>query len=209
MKLEFGMKIVIALAIAVLASGCMEAPKPEAHIAKSSDKYMMKSMIKYVKWGTRNPDIIVKKVYISGLKGHIDRSVQSAYNEYGSKFDIMSENMTKDYIKAAKQRGSTVKLYKNSVSHALAKATPRSFSIERGYDGYNYSLDPALIEYSKNGKIISVMLQKHKVSSMNMMSGGKGFLHYRYSEIITGKSASKLEYSIGNDILSNGFIRKI
>jgi len=187
----------------------MEAPKPQEHIAKSSDKYMMKSLIKYVKWGTNNPDIIVKKVYISGIKGHTDRSVAAAYSEYKSKFDSISENMTSGYIQAAKKRGNVVKLYKHLVSDALSKATPRSFSIERGYDWYSYSLDPSLVEYTKDGNIVSVMLQKHKVSSMKMMSGGKAYLHYRYTEIITGKSARKLEYAIGNNTLSNGFIRNM
>ena len=197
--------ILFILGISLL-SGCMEPPKPEELIAKTNDKYMMKTMVKYIKWGSRNPDMIVREVYISQLQGHTNFSISAALDEYRSKFDIMSEDMTRDYIKVAKSRGNIVKLYKNSVNKAISKVTPKGFYLDRGYDWSYYDLDPALIEYNKKGVIISVLLQKHKISKLGRM---KNFLHYRYSEIISGNLAKKLEYVIGNDTLSNGFIREL
>jgi len=197
--------ILLILGVSLL-SGCMEPPKPEELIAKTNDKYMMKTMVKYIKWGSRNPNMIIREVYISQLQGHTNFSISSALNEYRSKFDIMSEDMTKDYIKVAKSRGNIVKLYKNSVNEVISKATPRGFSLEKGYDKAYYNLDPAIIEYNKKNEIVSVLVQKHKISRLGNM---KNYLHYRYSEIISGNLAKKLEYVIGNDVLSNGFIREL
>lgn len=200
-------KIVLALLMAGLINGCMEPPKPEEHIARASDKYMMQAMVKYIDWGSRNPDIIAEKIYISGDKGHIDGSIRAVIGEYNYKYDAMTEDMTRAYIKAAKKRGSIVKLYKKPVSLALANATPRSFSIDHSTETTYYNLDPALIEFNKDGEIVSVMLQKHKIYRQDKPV--RGYLHYRYTEIITGKSAKRLEYSIGNNTLSNGFIREL
>jgi hypothetical protein len=201
-------KVILVLFVGILLTGCMEPPKAATHIGKSSDQYMMTKMVKYVKWGTSNPDIIKNEVYISDKKGHTDFSIREAINDYKNMFNSASEKMTKDYVSAVKERHNIVKIYKNSVNNALSKSTPRSFSIERGYDKILYNLDPALIEYNKEGNIISVMLQKHKISLLTL-GKSKSYLHYRYTEIITGKSAQRLEYSIGNNVLNNGFIKEL
>jgi hypothetical protein len=203
-------KIYIRLFAIIVASftlnGCLEPPTPETLIAKSSDKEMMRTMTSYVKWGSHNPDIINHEVYISQVKGHTDTNQQDILNDYKAQFDASSEKMTQDYIKTAKARGNIVKLYNNSVNLALSNITPRSFSIENGWDAPIYELDPAFIEFDKSGGIVTAMLQKHKISRLQLGNSVQ-FLHYRYTEIITGNSAKKIQYSVGNNILDNGYIK--
>ena len=186
-------------------TGCME-PDPAQTIAQASDKHMMQAVAKYGNTYTRNSDMIAEKVYISGKKGHVDGSLGAVEGGYAANFFILEEPLTQAYIKAAKSRGNIVKLYKKSVSKAIGNATPAVFQRESGERVF-FDWDPALIEFDKNGNIVSVLIQKHRVSEV--YSPAHAFLHYRYSIVITGKTASRLIYTIGNDVLNNGYIKQL
>jgi len=199
-------KIIIALLAINLLTGCMEPPTPAELTSKASDKHMVSAIAKYNTEFGKGSDLIVKHTYISGDKGHVDGSFSAVRGDYKSKYFVLTEPMTQAYIKAAKSRGNIVKLYKNSVSKELGLNSPSVFSKMDG-DTAVFDWDPALIEFDKEGNIVSFMIQKHKVSYMSKPM--RAYLHDRYSVVVMGQTAKRLIYTIGNNVLDNGYIKQL
>ena len=199
-------KIIVTILTINALTGCMKPPTPAELIAQANDKHMVSAIAKYNTGFIKNHDLVVKHVYISGDKGHVDGNFATVEREYKSKYFVLTEPMTQAYIKAAKSRGNIVKLYKNSVSKVLGLNSPRVFSLYDG-DRARFDWDPALIEFNKEGEIVSFLIQKHKIGYMSKPM--RAYLHDRYSVVVTGQTAKRLIYTIGNDVLENGFIKTL
>lgn len=206
--------MLVGVFVASLFSGCV-MPDPQQLLAQSTDKQMAQAFLgsdrvsKYeeIDSYSSTPDIIVLENYISEEKGHIDVNIADAVNEYSSSFDSSTDPVAQRYMKVAKSRGSIVKMYKTSVNAAIAKVVPNSNYMNNS-PYRRYDLDPAFIEYDKDGKIKSFLIRKHVFRSVRMF-GGIRWMHYRYSQIVYGNRTRVIEINIGNDVLENGYIRTL
>lgn len=206
--------MLVGIFIASLFSGCV-MPDPEQLLAQSTDRQMAQAFLgstKVSKYERINsfastPDMVVMENYISDEKGHIDIDIADAVNEYSSSFDSSTDLIAQRYIKVAKSRGSMVKMYKTSVNTAISRVIPNSNKMNNS-PYRRYDLDPAFIEFDKDGKIKSILIRKHVFSSVRMF-GGIRWLHHRDSQIIYGNKIRTIEINIGNDVLENGYIRTL
>ena len=68
------------------------------------------------------------------------------------------------------------------------------------------NLDSALIEFDKNGNIVSVLIRRHKFSPLHKPSL---VMHDRASIVLLGKMAKDVQYSLRQETLRNGYITKL
>jgi len=198
--------LIVAIMGLSLMNGCGEPQTPEQLVAKSSDKAMMRAFSK--------PGILGKSEYLQGYSpsdlirirtsiGNSHYGIGSARESYSSKYDSSRDKIAREYIKVAKARGNTVKLYKNFINNQIAPKIVHPF-LENGNSSVipKYDLDPALIEFDKNGRIISILVRRHYFTPI-----GHGFVaQQRDSIIVLGNTARKMEMSISNNTLNNGYI---
>lgn len=192
-------------------SGCLQAPTPTKLIEQSSDKQMMSAFAKEGvlsknEWLEKffiDADNIYIKNFISGTKGHGDVGVKNAIDEYANLFDSSKDEIATLYIATAKSRGNTVKMYKTFVNADIGKMTPHLYEIRQS-PIWRFNLDPAFIEFDKNGRIVSTLIRKHGFKPNSLVEDG--YLQYRSSQIVLGKEARYIEERLGNDVLANGYI---
>ena len=193
---------IASVAIIGLVNGCVEPKTPEQMIASSADKKMMSAFVK-------NKSKL-KGEYLSGnsyninLRNNIETvpfSLNRHIGSYASKYDASRDTIARLYIKTAKSRGNKVKLYKTSVNSAMARLAPQgsyaSISLKR------YDLDPALIEFDKNGRIKSALVRRHYFPYLHNKSARA---HDRDSIILIGETIRQIEMVVGNATLANGYI---
>ncbi len=198
--------LIVAIMGLSLMNGCGEPQTPEQLVAQSSDKAMMRAFSK--------PGILGKSEYLQSYSpsdlirmrtsiGNSHYGMGNARGSYASKYDSSRDKIAQEYIKVAKSRGNTVKLYKNSINNQIAPKIVHPF-LENGNSAVmpRYDLDPALIEFDKNGRIVSILVRRHYFTSI-----GNGFVAQdRDTIVILGNTARKMEMSIGNNALDNGYI---
>jgi hypothetical protein len=201
-------KLLIASVMALsLMNGCAEPKTPAQLVAQSSDKEMMKAFSKL--------EVLEDSEFLSEYSpadiirirmpsvGNVHPSMATALSRYSSKYNSSTDKKARAYVKVAKARGNTVKLYKNFINNKIASKIVHPF-MERGSKHKTpiYNLDPALIEFDKNGRIISILVRRHYITP---------FTHGVVSQdrdtiVILGNTASKMEMSIDNNTLNNGYI---
>jgi len=198
--------LIVAVIGLGLINGCGEPQTPEQLIAKSSDKAMMKAFSKPGVAGKSEHFIDYSPSDLIRMRTSIGNShygMGSARGSYSSKYDASRDKIAQEYIKVAKARGNTVKLYKTFINNQIARKIVHPF-LENGNSAVipKYDLDPALIEFDKNGRIVSMLVRRHYFTPI-----GHGFVaQQRDSIIILGNTARKMEMSISNNTLNNGYI---
>lgn len=200
-------KVLLPLALAFFITGCAVAqPKtPEQIIQASSYPEMTKSVMDMLKNKKYNieyeNDRILVLQNISREKGHIDRSISVAANEYLSLYDSSNDDISNAYINTAKQKGNVVKMYKTTTNLAIVKLLPMPWNVT------NYpskaDLDVAFLEYDKNNRLVSALVRVHDYPT------SIGIMNDRYSIIVYGPFARQLEATLNNAIFSEGFITTI
>jgi len=195
-------KVLLTGLAALALTACGKPRTPEQMIASSADKQMMSTFIKN--------DSKLKKEYLSknryniNLRNNIETvpfSLGRHIGSYSSKYDASRDTIARLYIKTAKARGNKVKLYKTSVNNAIARLAPQGsyadISLKR------YDLDPALLEFDKQGRIKSALVRRHYFPYLHNKSARA---HDRDSIVLIGETIKQIEMRIGNNILANGYI---
>lgn len=206
MKKNF-LNIALIGVLAIWFAGCLEIkqPTPQEIVAGSMDKQITQTVIdnlKDKKYKIQyNTNRIVIEQYISGELGSTTGSPNEAVSVYLSKYDSSSDQISDTYIKMAKERGNTVKLYKNSVNLAIAGIMPMPFEVKNRIS--RTDIDNAFVEYDKNNRAVSALIRVHT------MAKSLGYTHYRHSILVFDNLARTMEAKIQNNVFDNGYITTI
>lgn len=197
-------KLTIAVVISILMLGCA-SNTPEMRAEQSQDKMMSNAFSsnlprhEEINRFISEPDEIAINHYIDREVG-TGKSVNESIRKYRAYTDSSKDELSKRYIKVAKSRGNTVKMYNARVNEFLGKITPLTAKLL--YDGpRKYDEDNAFIEFDKNGRIVSMMIRKHIYPRI-----GNFVSNYRVTHILFGKWASIAETRLSNSFLSDGYI---
>ncbi len=145
------------------------------------------------------PDQLIMNHYIDKEVG-TGSSVDEQIHKYLSYTDSSRDKLARRYIKVAKARGNTVKMYNSRVNEFLSRKTPMTAKLT--YSGpKRYNIDNAFIEFDKSGRIVSLMLRKHVYPRIGSMVS-----NYRITHILFGKWSRFAQMKLGNDMLNDGYI---
>ena len=191
-----------ALLISFTACEMPKPPTPQEIVSRSADGHITKAIMDNIKdkkyTVDYNSNRIIIKQYISGELGSMSGSAREAISRYNSSYDSSNDKIAQTYIEMAKNRGSTIKMYKQGMNLKIASIMPMNWDINNEPSYGN--LDNALVEYDKNNRIKSTLIRVHTVSKYI------GWIQYRFSMIMYGNLANKLESKIGNNTFDNMYI---
>lgn len=96
-------------------------------------------------------------------------SSKAKMEAYLDQYMPSDDSMQRVYLAEAKKRGNTVRFYKPQmtveIGNALGEAT--GYGVFLNYHFGYRDADPALIEYSHKGKIVSMLVRSHQVSNID------------------------------------------
>jgi len=201
-------KLYVAAGVsAILLSGCQIGPTPDELLTNATDQQMARGFIGNTQLGKEQTLEVFKTennmIVFENEDSSKYYSINQPTQQYINSSDSANDEIAKNFIKIAKSRGGTVKLYKTSVNNAISSLIPVSSSMYAGKI-YNFNLDPALIEFDKNGRVKSMLVRKHGFAEISGF--GTFYKHHIYSYIVFGNMAKKIEMGINNNILDNGYI---
>ena len=113
--------------------------------------------------------------------------------------DTSKDDIATLYIKTAKARGNTVKLYKPTINSKIIRTFRRSIS--RRTKVTKTDLSHALIEYDANNRIISALVRINQYDQP-IVSWGSIFT----SQLILGSAARIIENKISNRLLDDNYL---
>jgi len=199
------LKLILVIAIGVLFTGCLEPKTPAYILQHSSDKLLTKNImnsLKDKKYSIKYlNDFIEIDQYISEEKGHTDPNEFDAIREYLYNYDSSNDEISKVFLQTARERNNTVRTYKNKLNSKIAKRYFSSY--DRQYKKLYSDLDIAFIEYDKNNRIKTVLVRGHAFEDT------LGTSHDRYSMLIFGREAKRIESTISNYDFANNLLSTI
>lgn len=124
-------------------------------------------------------------------------------------YDGASDTPAQIYVSTAKKRGNSIRLYKPAMAAHINRtlgvpfqhfpATAKTLASVEWYD-----LDNPLVEYDRNGRIVSVMVRAHQ------MFAGVGADVIMYTSIHFGPNVGRrLENGLRNSLFAEYYIRNI
>ena len=194
----------LASVLAIGLTGCLEIKKltPQEIVAGSKDKQIAQAVIDNLKDKKYSINYNINRIIISQNisteTGSMSHSPDEAVSTYLSKYDSSTDQIANTYITMAKERGNTVKLYKNSVNLAIAEIMPMPWEVKNRISKAN--IDNTLVEYDKNNRSVSALIRVHT------MSKSLGYIHDRFSMIVFDNLARTMETTIQNSVFDNGYI---
>jgi uncharacterized protein YceK len=200
-------KIVLLGLVLALFSGCvgLEPMTPQQIISQSQNPKLTENMLSLdkKKYITKfYSDEIMVKQNLSQEKGFLDNSINQARSYYINKYDSSSDEIANIFVKTAKDKGHTVKMYKSMLNRQIEQF--RNFSGVKMDYPFSNDLDNILIEYDSQNKISSVLLRFH-VHAKYM-----GYIHERYSVIIFDPAFNRrIESQLNNRYFEETFIRNL
>lgn len=211
--IKFMSAVALVLVIA-MQFGCLEAMKLDVYnsaIKQSSDPYMLQKFdIQSVAAISANINPTYGPWFVSLLSNNINKKANyegglNALQQAHLNFDPTADVIGRKYIEAAKGRGSSVKVYRPDVNETLIKIAARSASAL----GYNTTFrkfsnwDNALLEIGKDGRIISALARQQQVYT------GSSNIQDMYSVVIFAEGIRQFENMVGNNVLTNGYLRDV
>lgn len=141
-----------------------------------------------------------KLMYREGNMGSVVQGMR------GYNYSPVSDEIGKRYIAFASSRGNVVKIYKPTLGNLINSMLAQHFYLR--HDDRNTAewigVDNALVEYSTDGKMVSVMTKSHQ-ANITM-----GVNSYQYTNIYFGNQITQLlENKIGNNEFDNNFLRVV
>ncbi|MCK4742911.1 MAG: hypothetical protein KAT25_03750 [Sulfuriflexus sp.] len=113
--------------------------------------------------------------------------------------DTSKDDIATLYIKTAKARGNTIKLYKPAINSKIIRTFRRSVS--RRTKVTKTDLSHALIEYDANNRIISALVRINQYDQP-IVSWGSIFT----SQLFLGSAARIIENKISNRLLDDNYL---
>lgn len=146
----------------------------------------------------------VRKEVVSG------RNLQEVVYQFnGMQTDPVSAAPAVEYVKAVKKRGNAARLYKNKLGDVLTDFVQVPV---RHFNGDNknppsvemYDRAPVIIEYNKDGRIVSFMLFVYQAQA----SFGAGVTEY--TSLFMGPTMARaVENRVGNNVFANLYLRDL
>ncbi|MGB5793932.1 hypothetical protein [Poseidonibacter sp.] len=213
--------VIPLLATVVLFNGCQAVKEfnslmgipntPKEYISKSGDKELATVFSKYMK--TNNPS--ARRVSANSITLSEKHFSFSDYIEQykledniGQKFN--QSELVDEYKDAILKRGNSFKVYKNAMNKAIIKAAYNVKKLKTwdDYSYFKYDWTPCIVEYTKNGKIKSVMVQHQEVFvAYNKFRDSQAPSKAESTVVIfTGYKASSLQNHISNNTFENNFL---
>lgn len=115
--------------------------------------------------------------------------------------DSSRDQIAQIFIATAKARGDTVRLYKSPVNKTINSILAEE-RISNYYVANRYDLDPALIEFSPDGRVVSALVRVAKVGR-NIATLDGIFC----SRIYFGTNKTLMENHLGNRFLDDNLIQ--
>ncbi len=198
-------KIVLTVAslglVATLFTGCSfnQFETPQEYIAKGQDKHLTTSFApKYWDKSRIYQDGITLREEIITFSDQIKQ--YQAEDRVGQLFD--ENEFVKIYKDAILKRGNSYKVYKNRLTEEIIKAAFNVQNLRKAsQDRYHrYDWTPSIIEYDKNGNIVSALVQYHDIFvSLNHFSNNYAPVSVETETyVFTGYKAKSLKNKISN-----------
>ena len=196
--------LIVTISALGILGGCAEPKTPAQLVARSVDKKMTSALTKQgalpskerLKTSASDYEMLAFERTIS----NVSNGQGYAINRYKSRYRSGRDELARLYTRTAKSRGNIVKLYHSSVNERIVGIIMNTSSSTVA------NLDPALIEFDKNGNIVSVLIRRHKFSPLHKPSL---VMHDRGSIVLLGKMAKDVQYSLRQETLKNGYITKL
>lgn len=200
--------LVIALALPALTASKWFPTRAEMNdeaAAKATDPVMMKAFwpnpfnrerTTTQEWETRVYEDLIQEQHTEYLYA---QSMQDFYAKMSAS-DSSKDEIAQKYIETAKARGNVVKLYKSPVNTAITKMfgdpddTPKVIATIT-------SSDPALIEFTPEGRMVSALVRVAKAAS-NLATIRR---HY-FSRIYLDPAVRTIENHLSNRVLEDQFL---
>ncbi len=207
---------VVSIGLVLGFSGC-EAVKgfnnlmgipnsPQEYIAKNSDKELATAFSKY--WESSS----ITKNYIEIKENHF------SFDDYIKQYELESKvaqrfdqsKYIQLYKETIKKRGNIFKVYKNALNKEIFRIAHNVKTLKTSdeYSYYRYDWTPCIIEYNKNGQIVSALTQANEIWVAYNHFGNSSAPSKSIStiKIFTGFTASSLQNKISNRLFENNFL---
>ena len=207
-KITTMFRVSLALVLIINLTGCLTVPTladRKASIATAQDPEMSSAIFSAAETDpTFRPissnftgEWINVRQYIKTTSS----SLSGALSEYGEK-DSSKDAFADAYIKTAKGRGNTVRLYNYSINQKVRSLYKIDRPLPNGTNVTN--IDNALAEYDKNNRLVTIMVRSH------MFSPPLGlFSNQNYTTVYTGQKAARIESTISSKDFSENLITEL
>lgn len=204
MKQNMLILLIATISALGILSGCSEPKTPAQLVTQSVDKKMTSALTKpgalpskeRLNTSASDYEMLAFERTIS----NVSNGQRYAINRYQSRYRSERDEIARLYTRTAKSRGNIVKLYHSSINERIVRIIMNNSSSTAA------NLDSALIEFDKNGNIVSVLIRRHKFSPLHKPSL---VMHDRASIVLLGKMAKDVQYSLRQETLRNGYITKL
>ncbi len=116
----------------------------------------------------------------------------------------LTDGVAKRYIKAVKDRGNYIKVYKYGMTSYIAKILPNPFDLGYKYEIPLVNMDNVLIEYDKNGNVVSALVRYHTIDT------SAGYLMEQHACLYFGRrNTQDIENRLSNSVFKEFYLKTI
>ena len=116
----------------------------------------------------------------------------------------LTDGVAKRYIKAVRSRGNYIKVYKFGMTSYMAKILPNPFDPGYKYEIPLVNMDNVLIEYDKNGNVVSALVRYHTIDT------SAGYLMEQHACLYFGiRNAQDIENRLSNSVFKEFYLKTI
>lgn len=203
-----GLRSCIVFVLTLMLGGCLAITPEQIQkanreaAAQNSDRYLAEAFLE----PSFKPDKHTVNIYeASILIRRYNITVGGSPSECVTKYlkgDSSRDRIAVHYVTAAKKRGNTVKLYSAKLNEKVRRLfrTPTLGFRGRG----RFDLDPALIEFDGNGRIVSVLVRFNAFETPLAST-----LQTQHSTIYLGEHARHIEMQVNKRILEDNFMQAL
>ena len=128
------------------------------------------------------------------------------FNEYLKYYvsTSLTDRVAKTYIRAVKGRGNRIKVYKFGMTSYMARILPNPFDPGYKFERPILDMDNVLIEYDKNGNVVSALVRYHTVDL------SAGYLMEQYACLYFGsRNIQDIENRLSNSVFKEFYLKTI
>ena len=186
--------------ILLSVTGCVGIPTREETLSNDSKKFSDQELLSsiYPKF-IKHDGYEIRYIGSNLIEIKKEISVSRAFSsdksivEYQS-VDYSTDQLAKNYVQAAQKRGNVVRLYKSVVNSKIASI----FELPRDSFTPKTGLDQALIEFSSNGRMVSILYRVVFVWNNEMARYSN-----QYSRFVVGSDVRKVENQMSASFLKD------
>lgn len=190
----------VGSSIILSVAGCVGMPTREEALSNGSKKFSDQGLLSaiYPKF-MKHDGYEIRSIGLNVIEVKKEITVSRTLNSEKSiieyqMVDYSNDELAKSYVQAAQKRGNVVRLYKPAVNIKIASM----FDLPRDVFTPQTGLDQALIEFSSNGRMVSVLYRVVFVW-LNEMARYSN----QYSRFVVGSEVRKIENQMSASFLKD------